>query len=105
MPKRTARAAVTIVPARLDGSNFGTLTGSTDVAELASATIFGPTLTGLRSAARVENSALSGRPAAGYLARFDSSATALSADHFGGPSVAALSQDRHLVLVDSQSGN
>ncbi len=105
VPKRTARAAVTIVPARLDGSNFGTLTGSTDVAELASATIFGPTLTGLRSAARVENSALSGRPAAGYLARFDSSATALSADHFGGPSVAALSQDRHLVLVDSQSGN
>ncbi len=51
-PKPPARAAVTIVPARLDGSNFGTLTGSTDVAELASATIFGPTLTGLRSAAQ-----------------------------------------------------
>ncbi len=104
-PKPPARAAVTIVPARLDGSNFGTLTGSIDVAELASATIFGPTLTGLRSAARVGNSALSGRPSAGYLARFEGSATALSAAHFGGPSVAALSQDRHLVLVDSRSGN
>ena len=81
---------MTIVPARLDGSNFGTLTGSTDVAELASATIFGPTLAGLRSAARVENSALSGHPSAGYVARFDGAMPALSADHFGNPSVAAL---------------
>ncbi len=105
VPKRTARAAVTIVPARLDGSNFGTLTGSTDVAELASATIFGPTLAGLRSAARAENSALSAHPSSGYLARFENSATALSADQFRGPSVAALSQDRHLVLMDNPSGN
>lgn len=104
IPKRTARAAVSIVPARLDGSNFGTLTGSTNVAELASATIFGPTLAGLRSAARAENSALSVRPSAAYLARFENSATALSADHFRGPSVAALSRDSHLVLMDNPAG-
>ena len=53
------------------------------MAELASATIFGPTLAGLRSAARAENSALLVHPSAGYLARFENSATALSADHFG----------------------
>jgi uncharacterized protein YcbK (DUF882 family) len=98
--RRTAHAVVTIVPARLDGSNFDTLTGGTDVAELASATIFGPTLVGLRSAARVEASALSNRPSAGYLARFEGSVTALSAEHFGGPAVVAFNQDRHLVFMD-----
>jgi uncharacterized protein YcbK (DUF882 family) len=98
--RRTAHAAVTIVPARLDGSNFETLTGGTDVTELASATIFGPTLAGLRSAARVEARALSNRPSTGYLARFEGSATALSAEHFGGPAVVAFNQDRHLVFMD-----
>lgn len=90
--------AVTIVPARLDGSNFRSLIGSTEVAELASATIFGPTLTGLRSAARVEMSAFLDRPLPGSLSRFSGGAGTLAADHFSGAPVVAR-QDSSLALA------
>jgi uncharacterized protein YcbK (DUF882 family) len=105
-PHLVARAnSVTIVPARLDGSNFRSLTGSTDVAELASATIFGPTLTGLRSAARVEASALLDHPSAGYLSHFDSAVGSLETDRFSdAPVTAALRQDSDLALIDGRAG-
>jgi hypothetical protein len=104
-PHLVARAnTVTIVPARLDGSNFPSLTGSTEIAELVSATIFGPILTGLRSAARVENSALLDRPSIGYLSHFDSAIGTLAADRFSGARVFALRQDSDVAFSDSHTG-
>jgi uncharacterized protein YcbK (DUF882 family) len=91
---------VIIVPARLDGTNFRSLTGGTDIAELASATIFGPTVAGLRSAARVETATLLDVPA-GYSTRFSHVAAALPADHFGS---VVPSRESALALVDTKSG-
>jgi hypothetical protein len=102
MAAQTATPAKTviIVPARLDGSNFRSLTGGTDIAELASATIFGPTVAGLRSAARVETATLLNVPAR-YSTRFSHMAAALPADHFGSMTP---SQESALALVDNKSG-
>jgi uncharacterized protein YcbK (DUF882 family) len=97
-----AEAAPGVVPARLDPSDFRSLTESTETAEMESQTIFGPTLAGLRRAARVETVALSGSLEDGYLARFGVEATDLALDHFAGPSVASLDTEKQLmVLVDS----
>jgi len=90
-----------LVPARLDGTNFRSLIGATETAEIESQTIFGPTLTGLRRAARVETAALSSKLESDYLERFGVAATDLPVDHFSGPSVAGLSGDRNLLFVDS----
>jgi hypothetical protein len=64
-----------------------------------SQTIFGPTLAGLRRAARVETAALSNRLESGYLARFSNDATDLAADHFAGPSVASLDANKNLLAL------
>jgi uncharacterized protein YcbK (DUF882 family) len=99
----TAEATPGMVPARLDQSNFRSLTGATETAEMQSQTIFGPTLAGLRRAARVETAALSNRLESGYLARFGADATELAADHFAGPSVASLDSDKTLIFGDSSA--
>ncbi len=94
-----------IVPARLDGSNFRSVTAATETAEMESQTIFGPTLTGLRTAARVETAALSDRLESSYLTRFSIAATDLSTDHFSGPSVASIGADKsRMVFVASYAG-
>ena len=98
---RAPANTVVIVPARLDGSNFRSLTGGTDIAELASVTIFGPTVAGLRSAARVETAALLDVPA-GYSTHFSRMAAALPADHFGSP---APNRESSLALEDNKSGD
>jgi hypothetical protein len=103
-PARLADAGSAVVPARLDRSNFRSLTESTETAEMESQTIFGPTLAGLRRAARVETAALSNTLASGYLARFGADATVLAADHFSGPSVASLDTDKTLMAA-ADSGN
>jgi uncharacterized protein YcbK (DUF882 family) len=95
------RAGPAILPARLDRSNFRSLTEATETAEMESQTIFGPTLAGLRRAARVEAAALSDTLESGYLARFGADATELAADHFAGPSVASLDSDKTLVVGDA----
>jgi uncharacterized protein YcbK (DUF882 family) len=93
-----------IVPARLDGSNFRSVTAATETAEMDSQTIFGPTLAGLRRAARVETAALSSKLASSYLARFSVAATNLSTGQFSGPSVVAFDADKtRMVLVDSSA--
>jgi uncharacterized protein YcbK (DUF882 family) len=101
-PSRLADASSAVVPARLDRSNFRSLTEATETAEMESQTIFGPTLAGLRRAARVETAALSNTLESGYLARFGADATDLAANHFAGPSVASLDADKTLMAaVDS----
>ena len=99
-------STVTIVPARLDGSNFGSLTSGTEVAELASATVFGPTAIGLRSAARVESATLFAQPPADYLERFQRASATLPAHRFAMASAPALRQDdAAFALGDSRSGD
>ncbi len=105
-PSRLADASSAVVPARLDRSNFRSLTEATETAEMESQTIFGPTLSGLRRAARIETAALSNTLESGYLARFGVDATDLAADHFSGPSVASLDADKTLMAaVDSSAQN
>ncbi len=97
---------VTIVPARLDGSNFGSLTSTTEVAELASATVFGPTAIGLRSAARVESATLFTPPHGDYLGRFQRAHVTLASDRFAVASAPALRLDEDaLVFGDNRSGD
>ncbi len=103
-PSRVAETAADFVPARLDRSDFRSLTGSTETAELQSQTIFGPTLAGLRRAARVETAALSGRLEDGYLAQFGIAATDLASDRFAGPSVASLDTEKQLMVFVADSG-
>jgi hypothetical protein len=82
-----------IVPARLDGSNFTSLTGTTGVAELSSATVFGPTAMGLRSAARVESAALFSQRPSDRLDRFQHNSAVLPADRFAMAATTTLPQD------------
>jgi uncharacterized protein YcbK (DUF882 family) len=89
MPAET----VTIAPARLDGSNFGSLTSGTEFAELPSATVFGPTAIGLRSAARVESATLFAKPSADYTERFQRASATLPAHRFAMALAPALRQD------------
>jgi uncharacterized protein YcbK (DUF882 family) len=98
-----AEAAPGIVPARLDPSDFRSLTESTETAEMKSQTIFGPTLTGLRRAAQVETAALSSSLEDGYLARFGVEATDLAANRFAGPSVASLDTEKQLMVLVASS--
>ncbi len=99
-------STVTIVPARLDGSNFGSLTSGTEVAELASATVFGPTAIGLRSAARVESATLFAQPPADHLEHFQPASATLPAHRFAMASAPALRQDdAAFALGDSRSGD
>lgn len=93
-----------ILPARLDRSDFRALTQATETAEMESQTIFGPTFTGLRQAARIETAELSSALESGYLSRFGIEATDLAADRFSGPSVASLDSDKTLTaFVDSSA--
>ncbi|HLH10983.1 MAG TPA: DUF882 domain-containing protein [Methylovirgula sp.] len=93
-----------VVPARLDRSDFLSLTRTTETAEMESQTIFGPTLAGIRRAARVETAALSNKLESDYVARFGDAATDLAADHFEGPSVASLDTDKDRLVFLASSG-
>ncbi len=80
------QAPAPMVPARLDRSNFLVMTGPVEAARLATQTVLGPTVAGLRQVAQnqlriqagsLSNVALSARPP-----RFALAATDLSTDHF-----------------------
>jgi uncharacterized protein YcbK (DUF882 family) len=94
---------VTIAPARLDGSNFGSLTSGTKLAELASATVFGPTAIGLRSAARVENATLFAPTPVDSQERFQRASATLPANRFAMASAPALRQDDAAIAFGDKS--
>ncbi len=100
-PRHFAGAVAGLVPARVDRSDFRSLTAPTETAELQSQTIFGPTLTGLRRAARLETAALSGSLEDGYLSRFGDGATDLTFDRFSGPAVASLDTAKQVYEADA----
>jgi hypothetical protein len=86
----TPNAHSPIVSARLDGSNFRSLTNGTAEAMMPSQSVLGPALSGLRAAARIEPGTLSNRLSADYVARFASNATNLDCDHFTGAAIQPL---------------
>jgi len=79
-----------IVPARLDGSNFRSLTSDTATTETATQSILGQSVYGLRAAARIEPGTLSNHLSANYVAQFASRATDLDTAHFSGSAVQPL---------------
>jgi uncharacterized protein YcbK (DUF882 family) len=96
-----------MLPARLDRSNFLTMTGSVEAARSASQTVLGPTVTGLRQVAqnqlRLQAGALSNVAIAAVPSRFAVAANDLPADHFvssTGTAYAANGDNVH-VLVGS----
>jgi uncharacterized protein YcbK (DUF882 family) len=76
-----------IVSARLDGSNFRSLTSDMAAEDMPTQSVLGPSLSGLRAAARIEPGTLSNSLSANYVARFASAATDLDTAHFSGPAV------------------
>jgi len=79
-----------IVPARLDGSNFRSLTSDTAAEQTPSQSVLGPSLYGLRAAARLPSGTLSNGLTANYVARFARAATDLDTTHFSGAAVQPL---------------
>jgi uncharacterized protein YcbK (DUF882 family) len=70
------------VAARLDRSNFRTLTGSKPVARMTTHSVLGPSAAAPRAAARAELNLLAGHPAAGYVTGFGRIATDLPLNAF-----------------------
>jgi len=75
----------TIVPARLDHSNFPSLTGDVATASAPTPSVLGQALTGLRQAARIIPDALSNLPTAGFMSAFKAVASELDSAHFSDP--------------------
>jgi hypothetical protein len=75
----------TIVPARLDHSNFPSLTGDVATASAPTPSVLGQALTGLRQAARIIPDALSNLPTAGFMSAFKAVASELDSAHFSSP--------------------
>jgi hypothetical protein len=76
-----------IVSARLDGSNFRSLTSDAATAQTPTQSVLGPSLYGLRAAAKIQPGTLSKNLSANYVARFASAATDLDTSHFSGAAV------------------
>ncbi len=91
-PSRSAasNARNAIVPARLDDSNFRSLTSTTAESQTPTQSVLGPTLTGLRAAAAIAPGTLSNRLSANYVAQFASKASNLDTDHFSGTAIQPL---------------
>lgn len=92
-PSGVAGNRAAIVSARRDVSDFRSMTGAIETADIETQTIFGPTLAGLRKAARIQSAALSNKLVSGYVAQFGMAATDLATNRFSGPAVAALESD------------
>ncbi len=76
-----------IVSARLDGSNFRSLTSDAAAVQTPTQSVLGASLYGLRAAAKVQPGTLSKNLSANYVARFASAATDLDTAHFSGAAV------------------
>jgi uncharacterized protein YcbK (DUF882 family) len=79
-----------IVAARLDGSNFRSLTSDVSAVQTPSESVLGAVSYGLRAAARFETGTLSNKLSADYVAQFANSATDLDTEHFTGNAIQPL---------------
>jgi len=88
--KQSGASGTPIVSARLDRSNFRSMTASGSTADMTTQTVLGPSIAGIRQAARVSSDALSSRSTAGYAAHFARVASTLDARHFAGSALEPL---------------
>jgi uncharacterized protein YcbK (DUF882 family) len=87
------------VPGRLDRSNFHSLTGGVATANQVSRSVLGPSVAGLRQAARVTSDILSPVPSIGYVATFGTSAGDLDSSSFTGAATKPLTAGPGLVRI------
>jgi uncharacterized protein YcbK (DUF882 family) len=87
------------VPGRLDRSNFRSLTGGIATASLVTQSLLGPSVAGLRQAARVTSDIMSPVPSIGYVATFGSEAGNLDTSSFTGAATKPLAAAPGLVKI------
>ncbi len=87
------------VPGRLDRSNYRSLTGGIATASLVTQSLLGPSVAGLRQAARVSSDILSPVPSIGYVATFGTSAGDLDSSCFTGAATKPLAAAPGLVRI------
>jgi uncharacterized protein YcbK (DUF882 family) len=98
-PAATADLAPTVVPARLDRSNFAFLTSVVAVKDAVSQASLAPTVASLRQSARMVAALFSSElSASGYAARFGAAAT-VAASHFTGSAVEPLPTRPELIVA------
>jgi uncharacterized protein YcbK (DUF882 family) len=108
LPRAVARKPVPppqtpTVPGRLDRSNFRSLTGNVATASLVTQSLLGPSVAGLRQAARVTSDILSPIPSIGYVATFGTAASDLDTSNFTGAATKPLTAAPGLVrIMESQ---
>ncbi len=83
-----------MVPARLDRSNFRTLTAAASTAMTKTHAVLGPAVTGLRQAIHSVGDAFAAAPVAGYVSRFEARTSAPDASRFSGSATQKLPDDR-----------
>ncbi len=87
------------VPSRLDRSAFRSLTGGAATARLVNQSLLGPSVAGLRQAARVNSDILSPVPSIGYVATFGSLDADLETSAFTGSATKPLAAAPGLVRI------
>lgn len=87
------------VPGRLDRSAFRSLTGGVATASLVNQSLLGPSVTGLRQAARVNSDILSPAPSIGYVATFGNRDGDLDTSAFTGSATKPLAAAPGLVRI------
>ncbi len=87
------------LPGRLDRSAFRSLTGGVATASLVNPSLLGPSVTGLRQAARVNADILSPAPSIGYVATFGTKAGDLDTSAFTGSATKPLAAAPGLVRI------
>lgn len=87
------------VPGRLDRSNFRSLTGGIATASLVTQSLLGPSVAGLRQAARVTSDILSPIPSIGYVATFGTGIGNLDTSCFTGVATKPLAAAPGLVRI------
>lgn len=87
------------VPGRLDRSNFRSLTGGIATASLVTQSLLGPSVAGLRQAARITSDILSPVPSIGYVATFGTETDDLDTSSFKGAATKPLAAAPGLVRI------
>ena len=83
-------ADIALVPARLDRSNFRTLTGAASTAMTKTHAVLGPAVTGLRQAIHAVGDVFASKPSADYPSRFEARASMPDTTRFSGSAVQKL---------------
>lgn len=102
-PKAVPAPQTQTVPSRLDRASLRGLSAGTATARFAPSSLLGPSVAGLRPAARIEPDILSPLPAIGYVATFGTSVSDLDCSRFTGAATKPLAAAPGLVRIMESS--